>query len=77
MGRQIEVRVDEGGRIRADFSGFLGEDCVDEADRLSKVLAALGLNVQVTARQPKAPEQQRAEAGLPGTSAPGGREVGR
>lgn len=75
MARRIEVRVDGGGRVEADFSGFAGEDCIDEADRLSKILAALGLSVQVLARQPKAPERQRAEAGLDGD--PRRPEVGR
>jgi hypothetical protein len=68
MARQVEVRVGGGGRVEADFSGFVGEDCYEEADRLSKVLAALGVSVEVLARGPKSPERQRAEAGLPEAS---------
>lgn len=72
MSRRIEVRVEGGGRIRADFSGFLGDDCYDEADRLSKVLATLGLAVQVSVSEPKSPDRQRAEAGLPEEPGHGG-----
>jgi hypothetical protein len=65
MGQRIEVQVDRRGNITTDFSGFLGEACFDEADRLAKVLARLGLQVSAGAVRPKPLEQQRLEAGLP------------
>ena len=65
MGQSIEIRVDKRGHITTDFTGFLGEACFDEADRLAKVLARLGLQVSAGAVRPKPIEQQRLEAGLP------------
>ncbi|HVB10945.1 MAG TPA: hypothetical protein VNM16_11340 [Bacillota bacterium] len=65
MGQRIEIQVDKRGNITTDFTGFLGEACFDEADRLAKVLARLGLQVSAGAVRPKPIEQQRLEAGLP------------
>jgi hypothetical protein len=64
MARSIEVRVDGRGRLVADFQGFLGDDCFDEADRLAKVLASFGLAVRPEDVRPKPAQQQRLEAGL-------------
>lgn len=72
MGRSIEVRVDGRGRLTADFRGFLGDACFEEADRLAKVLASLGLGVQPDAVRPKALEEQLLEAGLSPEVKPGG-----
>ena len=65
MGQSIEIKVDKRGNITTDFTGFLGEACFDEADRLAKVLARLGLHVSAGAVRPKPIEQQRLAAGLP------------
>jgi hypothetical protein len=65
VAQRIEVRVDARGQLTTDFAGFLGDACFDEADRLAKVLASLGLKVSPTAVRPKALEEQRLEAGLP------------
>jgi hypothetical protein len=67
VAQRIEVQVDKRGNITTDFTGFLGEACFDEADRLAKVLARLGLQVSAGAVRPKSLEQQRLEAGLPGS----------
>lgn len=48
MSEEIRIRIDESGRIRVEFSGFSGDACLEEAERLQKVLAGLGVKVSVS-----------------------------
>jgi len=41
--RRIEVTVDRQGRITANFVGFRGSECEDEAEALRRALRSLGL----------------------------------
>lgn len=41
--RRIEVTVDRQGRITANFIGFRGNECEDEAEALRRALRSLGL----------------------------------
>lgn len=43
MVRKIEVTVDRQGRITANFIGFRGNECEDEAETLRRALRSLGL----------------------------------
>lgn len=63
MAQRIEIQVDPKGNLNTDFTGFLGDSCYDEADRLAKVLASFGLKVKPGAIRPKSIEQQRIETG--------------
>jgi hypothetical protein len=41
--RRIEVTVDRQGRITANFIGFRGNECEDEAEALRRALRSVGL----------------------------------
>jgi len=57
MAKRVAVQVNKDGTIRAEFSGFAGDDCVDQAERLRAVLAGLGLLIDPIAVQRKDPGQ--------------------
>ncbi len=63
MGRDIKVKILPDGSVKADFTGFAGGDCVDESDRLARLLARFGLKVNPIEVTHKTPAQIRAEAG--------------
>ena len=44
--RRVKVSVLPDGSVEADFSGFAGSDCVEEAERLAANLARFGLKVE-------------------------------
>jgi hypothetical protein len=43
MAKRVEVQVGRDGRLQAEFSGFAGDECIDQAERLRQVLAGFGL----------------------------------
>jgi len=47
MTRKIEVTIGQNGEVVVEFSGFPGEECFTEAERLQALLASLGLEVDV------------------------------
>lgn len=51
------------GSVKADLSGFSGEHCLEEADRLAEVLARFGLLVSPTAVRKKTASEVEAETG--------------
>jgi len=64
MGRRIDIEVGLGGRLKMEFSGFLGDACFDEADALSKALKELGLWAIPVTVTTKSSAQQEAEIGM-------------
>jgi len=64
MPRKIEVVVTTDGRIEANFIGFIGEECFDEAEKLRRVLQAVGVEVDPSEVIRKGPERITLEAGL-------------
>lgn len=64
MAKRVEIRVERDGTLRAEFSGFSGDDCIEQAERLQTVLAGLGLLVEPQAVQRKDPAQVRLESGV-------------
>ncbi|MDQ7794698.1 MAG: DUF2997 domain-containing protein [bacterium] len=72
--RRIKFEVDPRGRVKADFSGFAGEDCREEEEKLRRLLAGLGLAMATASVRPKEPGVIAAELGLAGEEA--GEEVG-
>lgn len=48
MSEKIEIRIDDSGRLHLEFSGFSGDLCLEEAERLQKVLSGLGVTVSVS-----------------------------
>ncbi len=66
MGRSIKVKILPDGSVEADFSGFAGSDCLDEAERLADILARFGLKVDPTAVRRKAPDETGVPTGEPG-----------
>jgi len=63
MTKRVDVKVGRDGHLQAEFSGFAGDDCVDEAERLRQVLAGFGLLVEPLTIQRKDPAQIAVEIG--------------
>lgn len=55
--RRVEVKVKPDGSVEADFAGFHGDDCLDEAQRLAEMLARFGLEVSPVAARKKTPAE--------------------
>jgi hypothetical protein len=64
MAREVEVSIGKDGELRVEFSGFAGDECLDEAERLQAVLASLGLEIAVEALQKKSAAQIERELGI-------------
>ncbi|HCJ10519.1 MAG TPA: hypothetical protein DHW14_05080 [Clostridiales bacterium] len=64
MPREIKVKVRPGGSVEADFRGFAGDDCLEEAERLAGVLARFGLEVDPVRARKKTPAEIEAETGV-------------
>lgn len=63
MAKKVEVRVDRDGRVLTEFSGFAGDTCIDEAEKLRAVLAGFGLLVEPLSVEHKDPAAIAAEVG--------------
>ena len=63
MTRKVAVRVLPDGSVQADFIGFRGEDCLEEADRLADTLARFGLSVDPTVVRKKTQAEIEDELG--------------
>lgn len=64
MTKRIDVQVNRDGTMKAEFSGFAGDDCIDQAERLRAVLAGFGVLVQPITVERKDPAQIAAESGI-------------
>ncbi|MCL6580430.1 MAG: DUF2997 domain-containing protein [Firmicutes bacterium] len=63
MARQVKVKVLPDGSVEADFVGFGGTDCLDEAERLAENLARFGLRADPTAVRRKTSAEIAKETG--------------
>lgn len=63
MTKRVDVQVHKDGTLRAEFSGFAGDDCLDQAERLRAVLAGFGLLIDPVMVERKDPGQIAAELG--------------
>jgi hypothetical protein len=59
----VDIQVQKDGTFRAEFSGFAGDDCIDEAEKLRSVLADFGVLVDPIAVERKDPAQIAIETG--------------
>lgn len=64
VNRRVEFSVNSRGEVRTEFIGFTGPECYEEADRLRRLLAALGVEVEDREIAPKTEAQIALEAGL-------------
>jgi hypothetical protein len=64
MTREIRVKVERDGSVEADFRGFVGDDCLEEAERLAGILARFGLEVDPVGARKKTPAEIEAETGV-------------
>jgi hypothetical protein len=46
MKRTVKVLIEKDGAIRVDLSGFIGDDCLIEGERLKGILDELGLELK-------------------------------
>lgn len=51
MSKSINTIIQPNGDVVADFSGFAGDDCVVEEERLRRELASLGLTLRIAEQQ--------------------------
>ncbi len=63
MPKEVDVKIDRRGRVETDFKGFRGVDCLEEAERLRRVLVGLGLEIEVTEARQKTDAEIMAEIG--------------
>ncbi len=59
--RSVTVHVAKDGTTTTDFDGFQGASCLEAAERLRTLLAALGVQCDVTSVLPK-PELEAGQA---------------
>ncbi|MEW6724435.1 MAG: hypothetical protein AB1331_05880 [Bacillota bacterium] len=57
MGRRVQIKVNRRGEVETEFIGFLGDECIEEADRIRSVLARYGLEIGLVDAIRKSPEQ--------------------
>jgi len=53
MAKNIRIDIDEKGNVRADFSGYSGDSCLLDEEKLRKALEELGLQADVQEVVPK------------------------
>ena len=53
MAKLIRATVDDKGDVALDFSGFVGNDCLREEQKLSQDMAELGISLREAIRQRK------------------------
>jgi hypothetical protein len=63
VARKVKITILKDGSVKADFIGFGGTDCLDEADRLASSLARFGLRAVATSVERKTLAQIEAETG--------------
>jgi hypothetical protein len=63
MTRKVTVKVGTDGAVEADFVGFSGSDCLEEAEKLAENLARFGLLVDPTSVHKKTQAELEAETG--------------
>ncbi len=64
MAQRIEVEITSEGRLKMEFSGFAGDECYDEAEKIEAMLAELGIRARVLQTERKPGGQIEAELGL-------------
>lgn len=60
---RIDLRVKRGGRVQADFVGFVGSKCVSEARALEEALRRFGLRATLLEERVKNREELLQELG--------------
>jgi len=63
MTRGVKVKIGPDGSVEADFTGFAGSDCLDEAERLAGNMARFGLKVDIEGLRKKSGSEIAGEAG--------------
>ncbi len=66
MAKEVEFEITDDGQIRVEFSGFPGDACIDEAEKLEKILSGLGLDIELKDFEKKDAERIRRELGIEG-----------
>ena len=64
MSQRVEIAIDPEGKMKMEFIGFAGEECYDEAERIQKALAGLGIKTSAVETMRKPGGQIEAELGL-------------
>jgi len=57
MPKEVRFTISKDGVVKAEYSGFAGEDCLREAESISRMLKSLGLKITGSKIEMKAPEQ--------------------
>lgn len=63
MPREIVLKIRRDGGVETELSGFPGQDCIVEAEKLQRVLAELGLKLNLDDIALKLPETIALEVG--------------
>lgn len=63
MPREIVLKIGRDGGVETELSGFPGQDCIVEAEKLQRALAGLGLRLNLDDIAMKLPETIAIEVG--------------
>ncbi len=64
MSQRVEVQVGPDGEFRMEFTGFPGDECYAEAERIRSALAGLGIRTGAIDVQAKPGGMIEAELGI-------------
>lgn len=68
MSKKIDIEIGKNGQMKVEFSGFVGEDCLTEAEALQGMLREMGLWAIPVTVIPKTRAQLDAELPAPAES---------
>jgi hypothetical protein len=55
--REVKAEIDKSGKVRIEFIGFEGDECIEECERLRKIMHDLGVILEVIEVKEKTPQQ--------------------
>jgi len=64
--KQVKAEINKDGKIRIEFIGFRGNECVEERERLRKIMQDLGVILEVKEIRRKTEQEILSELKLSG-----------
>jgi hypothetical protein len=61
--REVRAEIDKDGRVSIEFTGFVGDECVEERERLRKILLDFGVIIEAREIRKKSEYQLLGETG--------------
>jgi|FaiFalFF_MnMetaG_3_1042247.scaffolds.fasta_scaffold02470_4 hypothetical protein len=61
--REVKAKIDKDGKVSIEFTGFIGDECVEEREQLRKILLDLGVVIEAREIRKKSERQLLGETG--------------